>query len=166
MPKKEIITLISILILGIIFYLFSLQLIQFKTINRVEEKLIDKQFSEKASKFSVTGGKLPGPIFEKELIIDPLEPRLGEIQTFSIWVKDSKGIEKVIGEIETDKGKKILEFKLVDGDSKEGRWIAKWQVKDISQGKYYFISIVAVSESTQETRLNFPLWIAQKGNKL
>jgi len=151
MSKKGIIVLVLVLILGIIFYLYFFKFKQFKPIRPVEEK-----FSERAGKFSVTGGEIPGPAFEKELIADPLEPKLGETQKFSVWAKDPKGIKKVTGEIETDKGKEAVEFKLVEGKNKEGRWFGSWQVKDLSVGKHYSILLLAVNEEGKETKLNFP----------
>jgi len=157
MSKKGIIILVLILVLGVIFYLKFGYLL--KPIYKIEEKPEEKFPSERAGKFSVSGGEIPGPAFEKELIADPLEPKLGETQKFSVWAQDPKGIKEVSGEIETDKGKEKIEFKLVEGNGKEGRWFGSWQVKDVLTGKHYSILLSATNEEGKDTKLNFPFEI-------
>ena len=150
MSKKGItvFVLILILVLGAVFYL---------KLKLVPQAKPEVKISERAGKFSVSGGEIPGPAFEKELIVDPLKPKLDEVQNFSIWAKDPKGIKEVTGEIETDnKVKEKIEFKLVEGENEEGRWSGAWQVKDVSSGKYYTILILAKNEEGKETKLNFP----------
>jgi len=150
-----ILVLILILVLGTVFYLKPKPIFRVKSPGAEIQK---QEFpSERAGKFSVSGGEIPGPAFEKELIVDPLKPKLDEVQNFSIWAKDPKGIKEVTGEIETDnKGKEKIEFKLVEGKNEEGRWSGIWQVKDVSSGNYYSILILAVNEEGKETKLNFP----------
>jgi len=155
--KKRIIifVLVLILVLGTVFYLKSKPIFRVKPPGAEIQK---QEFpSERAGKFSISGGEVLGPAFEKELIVDPLKPKLDETQNFSIWAKDPKGIKGVSGEIETDnKGKEKIEFKLVEGKNEEGRWSGIWQVKDVSSGNYYSILILAVNEEGKETKLNFP----------
>jgi hypothetical protein len=143
-----ILVLILISVLGTVFYL------KLKSVSQAKP---EEKISERIGKFSVSGGEIPGPAFEKELTVDPLKPKLGENQKFSIWAKDPKGIKEVTGEIETDsKAKEKIEFKLVEGKNEEGRWSGVWQVKDVSSGKYYTILILAKNEEEKETKLNFP----------
>ena len=150
MSKKGItvFVLILILVLGAVFYL---------KLKLVPQAKPEVKISERAGKFSVSGGETFGPAFEKELTVDPLKPKLDETQKFSIWAKDSKGIKEMTGEIETDnKGKEKIEFKLVEGKNEEGRWSGAWQVKDVSSGNHYSILILAKNEEGKETKLNFP----------
>ena len=151
-----VLILILILVSGAGFYLKLKLFSQVKPEEKIDSETTEK-LSERAGKFSVSGGEIPGPAFEKELIVDPLKPKLDETQSFSIWEKDPKGIKEVSGEIEADnKVKKKIEFKLVEGKNEEGRWLGAWQVKDVSSGKYYTILILAKNEEGKETKLNFP----------
>ncbi|MDP3093717.1 MAG: hypothetical protein Q8N16_03040 [bacterium] len=160
MSKKGItifaLILISILVLGTVLYLKLKSVPQVKPEGKEISETAEKP-SERMGKFSVSGGEIPGPAFEKELIVDPLKPKLNEIQKFSIWAKDPKGIKEVTGEIETDnKGKEKIGFKLVEGRNEEGRWFGSWQTKDVSSGSHYSILILAKNEEGKETKLNFP----------
>jgi len=172
MSKKiTIITiiLVLILVLGTVLYL------EFKPGSKIkpnEGELInpsvtpeEEKLSERYGKFTISGGEIPGstgeevsgPTFEKEFIVDPLRPNLGENQKFLIWVKDSKGIKKVTGEITTETGKETVEFRLIEGNNKEGRWFASWTVNDFLVGKYYPIELSALNEDGQEAKISFPL---------
>jgi len=158
MSKKGItvFVLILILVLGTVFYLELKSVFRIKPEEKKTSETLEK-LSERAGKFSVSGGETFGPAFEKELTVDPLKPKLDETQKFSIWAKDSKGIKEMTGEIETDnKGKEKIEFKLVEGKNEEGRWSGAWQVKDVSSGNHYSILILAKNEEGKETKLNFP----------
>lgn len=160
MSKKKIFILfwglILVLILGAALYFKFGHLLKPIPKTKEKPKLEEKFPSERAGKYSVSGGEVPGPAFEKELIVDPEEPKLGEIQKFSIWARDPKGIKEVRGEVTTDSGKEIIKFELVEGDKKEGRWFGSWQVKDVSPKKHYTTSLLAINEEGKNTILNFP----------
>ena len=93
--------------------------------------------SKRAETFSVFI-KGDYPVFEKELIVDPasslslINVKEGEIQIYSLWVRDPQGVEKVIANVQTDKEDKLLEMKLTEGTKEEGRWVCFWKTEDIS----------------------------------
>ena len=127
-----------------------------------KEEVASEEFipSERAIIGKIGGGTSP-PLFLKEVIIDPFRVKQGEKQTFSIWVKDPKGIEKVIGKIETDVGEEIIEFQLVQGIAEDGRWQGSWITRDISISSIYSILIQATNTEGKTNTLS-PPWHVEK----
>jgi len=116
--------------------------------------------SDRAEKFSISGGE-DYPIFSKEIIADPFRVKEGEEQYFSIWAKDFEGIEKVTATIKTDKGDEVIEFQLVEGTEKEGRWEGSWLTKNISLSDSYPVEFQAVNNNNRERKSSF-LWYVLK----
>ncbi len=108
--------------------------------------------SERGERFSVGGGR-EFPMFTKELVIDPFEVKQEEKQLFSIWVKDSEGIESVLAIAKTAKEPKTIELVLVEGTIKQGRWKGFWITENISQIPLLKITFRAVNKNNQETIL-------------
>jgi len=132
----------------------------FWIINNQSEKGPVNFPSDRAMIYSITGGK-DFPVFEKELIIDPYKVKEGEIQTFSIWVKDLNGVEKVTAVVATDAGEKIIKLKLTEGTKEDGRWQGFWTTKNISSQLTYSTIIQATNKDGKEIKIS-PSWETEK----
>jgi len=156
MAKREL-TLLLVLI-------FITGLLVLWTVIKSEKWTISKgklTFSETAVTFSISGETKVFPEFIREVIVDPFKVKEGEKQTFSIWVKDPKGVEKLIGKIKTDTKEEIIEFNLVEGTVKEGRWLGSWATKDILTQSSYSTVFQAKNKDDKETEI--PLyWYVEK----
>jgi len=119
-----------------------------------QEEIIPEEelLSDRAEVFFVSGGKT-FPVFTKKLIIDPFKVKEGEEQTFSIWAKDPKGIEKVTATISTDTEDKLIELELVEGTNEEGRWLGSWITKDISARSSYPTVFRAFNKESKDTKM-------------
>jgi len=104
--------------------------------------------------FKVSQGKKTSPIFYNQLTISPFKVRENQIQYFSVWCKDPKGVKEVIGFIETDKGKKKIIFKLVEGNIYNGKWEGKWRTKNISKKDSYSTEFLAVNKEGKTTKFS------------
>ena len=161
MSKKLILGVLIIFILGVGGWLYFSQY-QFSIFtNQSKEDLEEKKLpppvhtlSDRAEKFSVSS-KEDHPTFTKELIADPFKVKEGEEQYFSVWAKDSSGVEKVIAVIKTDKEDKILELKLVEGTEREGRWEGSWLAKDISLSDSYSTEFQIINKNNQARKSTF-----------
>lgn len=120
-----------------------------------EEIPLKEEFlpSEKAEKFYISGGKTP-PLFTKEVIVDPFKVKEGEEQIFSIWAKDTQGVESVVATITTDKGDELIELELVEGTKEEGRWVGFWTTKNISNKTSYSTNFQAINEVGEQTKMS------------
>ena len=147
-------TLILILIIGLAFSELIKNLP--KRILEEKEKLI---LSDRGATFFVGGGK-EFPAFFKELVVDPIEPKKGEKQIYSIWVKDPKGVEKVTATIKTDVEDELIEMKLVEGTKTEGRWQGSWITRNISANSRYETVFQAINKEGKEHSSPFP-WESQ-----
>lgn len=114
-----------------------------------------------AESFTVSQSKEP-PVFYDLLTIDPFEATNGVEQTFSIWAKDTEGIEKVIGRVTTDTSESVFEFKLLEGTTMDGKWVGSWIVKDASKGESYPTEIRASTKRGEETLLTCFWYIYKK----
>lgn len=148
--KNFIFVLIIIFILGLAFLWMTNNLP--KRISEEKEEFIP---SNRAATFTIGGGK-GFPTFAKELVVDPIEPKKGEKQIFSIWVKDPKGIEKVTAVIKTDAKDELIEFKLMEGTEIEGRWQGSWITRDISPNSRYRTVFQAINKEGEEAISPFP----------
>lgn len=159
MRKIKIIFILALIF--IIVFLISWFIIESEKRTVLKEPQKPSLFSERAVTFSIIGGGQEFPDFTKEAIVDPFRVREGEKQTFSIWVKDPLGVEKLTGKIKTDKGEEIIKFNLVEGTHKEGRWVASWITKDILAQPSYSIIFQAINKEGKENEA--PLhWYAEK----
>lgn len=147
--------LIIIFIIGLAIFGIIIDLQQ-KRISE-KEKFIP---SDRAATFTVSGGK-EFPIFTKELIVDPIEPRNEEKQIFSIWAKDPKEIKKVIATIKTDKEDEMIELRLIEGTRTEGRWQGFWITRDLSPNSRYQTVFQAINKKGEKTIFSFP-WDSQE----
>lgn len=120
-----------------------------------EEIPLKEEFlpSERAEKFYISGGKTL-PVFTKEVIVDPFKVKEGEEQIFSIWAKDTQGIDKVTATITTDEGEEIMELELVEGTKEEGRWMGFWTTKNISTKTSYSTNFQAINEEGKDTKMS------------
>lgn len=85
--------------------------------------------------FSVSSGEKTGPQFGTGFI-DPYDPKEGQMQTFSLRVKDDKGVNSVEITMSLDGGvKTTFSLRLVEGTKNAGRWEGSWQVK----GSYLYM---------------------------
>ena len=108
--------------------------------------------SERAEKFSVSSGS-GLPAFAQQLIIDPYNVAQGERQIFSVWAKDEQGIESIVGEVYTDRGKESFDLSLVERDEKMGRWQGEWTTKNLDLKDTYSFSLTAVSKEGKSTKM-------------
>ena len=126
--------------------------------------------SDRSETFSISGGK-KYPIFYKEIIIDPAaSPVLsnikpGERQTYSIWVQDPDGIDRVIAIIKTDKRKELIEMQLVEGDKEGGRWMGSWITGDIYLKESYRTTFRATNTKSEHTKISIPWYIEKEISK-
>jgi len=73
-----------------------------------------------------------GSFFFKNLVIAPAEAFIGEKQNFTIWVRHSLGISKVIATISWGMEtltEETVELKLIKGTCEEGCWQGSWIVQ-------------------------------------
>lgn len=102
----------------------------------------------KAGIFRIISSQKTHPRFLNEFIVKPYEVLTGDHQDFYIWVEDPEGVKKVSGEVGTDLGKsKPINFVLVEGSDKKGKYMGKWHCCGISRDDYYNIKITAESVS-------------------
>lgn len=161
---KRNITLFSVLIfiIGLAIYWVVAKPLEIKHIiseQREEEAVLEEEVitkeefpSDRGEKFYISGGKEP-PVFTREVIVDPFKTKEGEKQTFSIWAKDPKGIERVTATIKTDAEDKIIELELVEGTNEEGRWLGSWTTKNISANPLYSTVFQAVNKEGKDTKM-------------
>jgi len=142
-----IVILISIVVLLRVFYFVKKPKIDFSLLKFKTGPIPEQGRPSKV--FTIVSGK-SYPKFFKELYFKPYEVLTGDEQVFYIWVKDLNGVKKVDAEIETDLGKKIVPLKLVQGNKKQGKWLAKWHVCGIMKKKYYEVVFRAKSLDGQE----------------
>jgi parallel beta-helix repeat protein len=85
--------------------------------------------SERAMEWACWSGARPTP---KWAIIDPCNPKEGEIQIYAIRYVDSKGVRAVTAAyIPYPSGNKqvIIDLKLVEGSPQDGWWMGAWKVR-------------------------------------
>ena len=166
MEKRKIIILFLILgfVVGFVIYQIKIKPSGVKPWISEEKEEITKEEElvslERAEKFNISGGG-DFPVFTKEVIVDPFRVKEGEKQLFSIWAKDPQGIEKVIATITTDAEKEIIEFELVEGIDKEGKWIGSWTTKNISEKSTYPTEFRAINKTGEDTKITV-YWQAEK----
>jgi hypothetical protein len=70
--------------------------------------------------------------------IDPMDPQIGEKQTFTIEVNDQTQVKKVVASLVTDnKTSPEYELKQIDGTpNKKGNWQGSWTIDDSYLHKY------------------------------
>ncbi|PIU01846.1 hypothetical protein COT68_01035, partial [bacterium (Candidatus Torokbacteria) CG09_land_8_20_14_0_10_42_11] len=109
---------------------------------------------DRSEVFNVSGGA-KSPVFSKTLEVNPYyKVRQGETQTFSIWTKDELDeVATVTATIETTKGNEVIEMKLTEGTSKEGKWEGSWITKDISANSSYPTVFLAENKKGETTTL-------------
>ena len=125
-----------------------------KKLININSEWSPQNLSEKAETYSVSSGD-DYPLFANKLIIDPLEVTEGDTQHFSVWAKDSKGIETVILSIKTDEEEnKIINFTLEEGESENGRWEGEWKVNNVKTLNSYPLIFNATNIDGETTQLN------------
>lgn len=151
MQKRKIIILLLILAVFVGFVIYN-------------EMTKEKDFipSERSEKFYISSGEIT-PAFTREIIVDPFKVREGEKQTFSIWAKDPRGIEKVTATTITDIGDKTIELKLVEGTNEEGRWQGSWIAQNISTKDSYSTIFQATNKENEEAKITL-FWQVNKEN--
>lgn len=126
------------------------------------DRLSSKEWipSEKAEKFYISSGETL-PVFTKEVTVDPFKTKEGEKQFFSIWAKDTHGINRVTATTHTDEGEEIIELKLIEETKEEGRWLGFWITKNISIKSSYQTIFQALNKEGQETVMTLS-WQVEK----
>ena len=81
------------------------------------------------------GSEVKGPKIST-VVIDPLDPQNGATQTITLDLESESPVTKVTIVIVTDKQEKNIDLKLIEGDSKKGKYGAAWQVNDTYDTKY------------------------------
>ncbi|OGM18210.1 hypothetical protein A2V61_02070 [Candidatus Woesebacteria bacterium RBG_19FT_COMBO_47_8] len=79
-----------------------------------------------------------------KLIIDPIDPRLLQKQTFSVEVNDTKPITSVTATVKMNDKTKSVQFSLVDGTNLKGRWEGSWMFSG-GYDEYYHLILEGVS---------------------
>lgn len=160
--KKNLINLLVILIVLVffwgVFYFIGKAVI--KPIEKPNENIgvpiLSPNSGEKLEEgrpsqtFKISSGEKNYPRFLKEVSFKPYEVTTGDTQTFSIWVEDPDGVEKVKAEIETDLGTKDIDLEVIEGNNKEGLWQGSWHVCSFNDKDYYAIVFKAQSSKGQE----------------
>ena len=153
MNKKLIIGILIVFGLSIGSWLYLSQYKSPISITRQPEALSSPVhiLSDRADKFSVSS-KEDQPTFTKELIVDPFKVKEGEEQYFSIWAKDSDGVEKVTATIKTDIEDKTIELQLVEGTEEEGRWEGSWLTSNISLNDSYSTEFQIINKNNKNIK--------------
>jgi len=111
--------------------------------------LPDKE-DDRIGVFNISGEKTI-PDFEQELIIYPFrEAKLGEKQTFSIWVSDEQGVESVVVRVADS----IIDLSLAEGDNLKGRWQGSWTIKNLQSGTIPDLIFEATNINQEKAELN------------
>lgn len=74
-------------------------------------------------------------------IIDPIDPSLGDIQTFSVSIEHATPVSKATAILKTDNQEEEISLTLTAGDENKGTWTAEWQMND-SYNYTYQIDII------------------------
>ena len=87
-----------------------------------------------ASVFAISTKTYP---YFREVTIDPLDVRPGDIQTIMVKVEDPDEINWIRADIEHDNGVDTVMLALIEGDLKSGTWYGRWLVYDTHKETYH-----------------------------
>ncbi len=94
------------------------------------------------------GSGLEGPRMRK-FIINPHDPRAGELQTMRVYIKSANVVQEVRVLLQTDNENTTYQFSLVEGSYMDGWWEGSWITKDTHNVNY-----VATFEAVNNTGLS------------
>jgi len=140
--------------LGIVAgFLIIVSIFLLTRLERVERHIVKIESSVRQQKVLRISGGEKEPLFFKELIVSPYKVKNGDIQKFSIWVKDKDKVKSVIAELQTDRGIKEVPLSLKEGTANAGKWAGKWKVNDVSSGKLYLITFEAENFKGKKSKI-------------
>lgn len=161
--------IVKVFLIGMLIFTFLMSWSSFALVQAQEDSSVSIEYepeheipsnfpSERAGIYYVSGGG-GYPIFCGQFIADPEPVFNGELQIFSIGVKDPEGIEKVTGEIHATFAQKIIifEMELVEGTPQDGIWIGAWQARylypDPEGGSGVHLTLTAFNTKGETTKL-------------
>jgi len=102
--------------------------------------------------YSITN-KGPGPLITPA-VIDPFDPKKGEVQTFEIAASHDQPINEISVVLRTDNGETTYPLTLVSGSETNGQWKGSWTTND-THDHIYTALVVASSDHKTTVTLSF-----------
>lgn len=90
-----------------------------------------------------------------KIIVNPLDASKDQEQVITVDASSKQPITSINVEYETDNGKTLIPFGLVDGTNQSGTWNAKWKLTDTNDKNYHLV--FKIKTSTKETTVDFPV---------
>jgi len=100
--------------------------------------------------YNISGGTKGGPLMT-QAVIDPLDPKSSQIQTFTLKANNLKPIVEIKAIVITDNEEKVNYLKLVSGTSTDGVWQGSWRITD-DYDYTYQISLIAKNNEDIESK--------------
>ena len=98
--------------------------------------------------YSTRGGSKIGPKFNK-IVVNPFDPKKGEMQMFEAKIKDITPITTVTLTLKTDHGEKNYPLKLSQGKDTDGVWSVSFETEDIHN---YIYTATFVAENNKKEK--------------
>ena len=86
-----------------------------------------------------------------QAVIDPLDPKSSQIQTFTLKANNLKPIVEIKATVITDNGEKVNYLELVSGTNVDGVWQGSWRITD-DYDYTYQISLAAKNNEGTESK--------------
>lgn len=93
------------------------------------------------------GPDVVGPKIQT-MTVNPLDPKVGSTQTFTLEIKSESPVTKTSIIIYSDSQEKNVDLKLISGDSLKGVYQGSWNVNDTYNNKYALKYILKTEKNT------------------
>jgi len=100
--------------------------------------------------YNISGGTKGGPQMT-QAVIDPIDPKPSQIQTFTLKANNLKPIVEIKAIVITDNGEKVNYLKLISGTNIDGVWQGSWRITDDYDYSYQ-ISLIAKNNEDIESK--------------
>lgn len=99
-----------------------------------------------------TGSEVKGPKIGN-VTIDPLDPKIGTKQTFTLTVESESPVTNASVVVNTDNKEENVILKLIEGTAVSGKFQGSWQVNDPYDYIYAFTYIVKADNGVYENTM-------------
>jgi hypothetical protein len=105
--------------------------------------------------YNISGGTKGGPQMT-QAVIDPIDPKPSQIQTFTLKANNLKPIVEIKAIVITDNGEKTNYLKLISGTNVDGVWQGSWRITDDYDYSYQIRLVAKNNEDTEsKTTMTF-----------
>lgn len=98
--------------------------------------------------YNISGRTKGGPQMT-QAVIDPIDPKSSQIQTFTLKANNLKPIVEIKAIVITDNGEKVNYLKLVSGTNVDGVWQGSWRITDDYNYNYQIMLVAKNNENTE-----------------